>query len=115
MAISLLEKILTSSKKESLGTEQILHELKNDNMVVSVSLDTSITAVTAVNLNKVFGGGKCRNVTVVTPGGGLYLQRSLSEPVQVYAGDRLTNEEIEILRWKGAGTGTAVIELSGVR
>lgn len=115
IAINLLEKLVTNVKKDTISTEMIERNTAQDNTSTIVSLDTSITSLTAVNISKLFEGGSVRNVTVLDAGGGLYLQTSLGDPFQVFFGDRIINEKIEILRWYGAGAGTAVLRISGVR
>lgn len=114
MALSLLEKLLVRSKQENAMTEKIVHELRRDNLATTVNLDTSITTIQEVNLN-VLVGGVIRTVTVLNAGGGLYLQTSLGDPFEVLKGDVIKEEEIEILRWKGAGAGAAVIRVTGLR
>lgn len=115
ITVSLLEKLLMSSKQTVQTNENIVHELRKDNISVTVNLDTSITTLTAINLNSLFNGGRVHNVTVLSSGGGLYLQTSIGDPFVVYDDDKILNEEIEILRWYGAGAGTAVLRISGVR
>ena len=115
LTVGLLEKLLTSSKQAVQSNENIVSELRKDNISLTVNLDTSITALTAINLNTLFNAGSVHNITVLSAGGGLYLQVSMGEPFQVFDGDRIANEDIEILRWYGAGAGTAVLRISGVR
>lgn len=115
MAIGLLEKILTHSKQEVSSIAQIVNELRRDNISQIVSLDTSITTLTPINLNKLIEGGKIRSVSVLSVGGGLYLQTSIGDPFEVLKGDIIDKEEIEILRWYGAGAGTAILRITGLR
>lgn len=110
-----LKALLTSSKEIVESNEGIENLLRNDNIAPTVELDTSITAIQAINLNALVEGGKIHSVTVLDVGGGLYLQTSIGEPFQVYYGDSIENEDIETLRWKGGGAGTAVLRLTGVR
>lgn len=115
MIVNLLEKLLTQSKREFQRIDDIVNELRRDNISQIVSLDTSITDLTAINLNKLIEGGKIRSVSVLNVGGGLYLQTSIGDPFQVLKGDIIDKEEIEILRWYGAGAGTAIIRITGLR
>lgn len=114
MAISLLEKMLIRSKKENVISGEILNEIRKDNISTIVKLDTSITTLQEVNLN-VLVGGIIRSVTVLNAGGGLSIQMSLGDAFEVFAGDVVEEEEIEILRWQGSGAGTAIIRITGVR
>lgn len=114
MAISLLEKILVHSKKESMDTGKIVAELRRDNISTTVTLDTAVTTIQEINLNTLIGG-QIRTVTVLNAGGGLYLQTSLGDPFEVFKGDWIEDEEIELIRWKGAGAGTAIIRITGLR
>ena len=114
MAVGLLEKSLSKAKDMSLYLVAIRNELRRDNIAVTVDLDTSVTALTKIKLDSLVGG-HVRGCTVLDPGGGLYLQTSIGEPFEVFEGDKILNESIEILRWKGAGAGTAVLRITGLR
>jgi hypothetical protein len=114
IVIKLLEKVVLTSKKEAAGTEQIVDALRRDNISTIVKLDTSITTLTAINLNTLIGG-RVRTLTVIDIGGGLSVQTSIGDPFTVHNGDFIEDEEIDVLRWYGAGAGTAIVRITGLR
>lgn len=110
----ILENLSGTTKKGLSLLQNIYVSLKRDNISVTVNLDTSITSMTDIRLDNLIGG-VARSITVLDVGGGLYLQTSISDPFIVLVGDSIINEDIERLSWKGAGTGTAIIRITGLR
>lgn len=109
----LLEKTLTKTKDMSQYLLSILNNLRNDNIAVTVNLNTAVTTTSRVNLNDLIAG-KAHSLTVLSPGGGLFIQTSLSDPFEVFFGDTITDEDIGSIHWYGAGAGTAVLRITGL-
>ena len=114
LAVSILEKILLQSKQAVVNVQGIINELRRDNIAIVINLDTGNTGLNNLNL-ETLTGGQVRSLTVLEIGGGLKIQTSLSDLFTVYHGDRIENEEIELISWTGTGAGTAVLRLTGLR
>lgn len=93
----------------------VINNLRRDNISTIIELDTSLTTLTNVNLNKIIEGGMIRSISVLDVGGGLSLQLSIGDAFTALKGDTISNEEISTLRYVGAGAGTAIIRVTGLR